>query len=306
MKLVPLRRLAGVALAAAAVLAGAAEAEIQVVTTTTDLASIAREVGGDRVDVLSLAVGYQDPHFVDAKPSYLLKLQRADLFAEVGMDLEIGWAPTLLSNARNPRILPGGPGFVDASQGIERLEVPTAADRSAGDIHAYGNPHYWLDPANGRRIAENLAAGLKRVDPAGAASYDAGLARFVARLDAALARWSEAAEPLAGVPVVAYHNLYPYFARRFGFRTVAFVEPKPGIPPSGRYVAELAERMKRDGVRIILTSTYYDPKTARLLAKLAGAEVVTLASSVGGVPEASDYVALFDENLKRLTDAAGR
>jgi ABC-type Zn uptake system ZnuABC Zn-binding protein ZnuA len=288
---------------AAVALAAPAGAAVQVVTTTTDLAAIAREVGGDRVEVLSLAAGQQDPHFVDAKPSFLLKLQKADLFVQVGMDLELGWAPTLLSNARNPRILPGGPGFVDASAGIERLEVPSAADRSAGDIHAYGNPHYWLDPRNGAVIARNLAEGLGRVDPAGAAAYEAGLAAFRSRLDTALARWRTAAAPLHDVPVVAYHNLYPYLARFVGFRTVAFVEPKPGIPPSGRYIAELAESMKRDGVRVVLTSTYYDAKTAKLLAGLAGARVVTLASSVEGVEAAGDYFALFDENLRRLAEA---
>jgi ABC-type Zn uptake system ZnuABC Zn-binding protein ZnuA len=284
----------------------AAAAKVKVVTTTTDLASIAREVGGERVEVTSIAAGFQDPHFVDAKPSFLLKLQRADLFVQVGMELEIGWAPTLLTNARNAGILPNGPGFVDASKGIERLEVPSAVDRSAGDIHPFGNPHYWLDPANGRQIAANIAAGLKRVDAAGAAAYDAGLAAFDAKLDAALERWAEVAKPLAGESVVAYHNLYPYLERRFGFRSVAFVEPKPGIPPSGKYVAELAETMKREGVRVILMSTFYDQKTAKLLAKLAGAEVVTLSSSVEGVPEAKDYVALFDENLRRLVAAVGR
>ena len=300
---VRLRRAARVALAVPFVLSAPLAAKIQVVTTTTDLASIAREVGGDRTEVVAIAAGFQDPHFVDAKPSFLIKLQKADLFVEVGMDLEIGWAPTLLSNARNGRILPGGAGFVDASQGVERLEVPSAVDRSAGDIHPFGNPHYWLDPANGKRIAANIAAGLKRVDPPGAAVYDANLAEFERRLEAALARWSGEAKALSGVPVVAYHNLYPYLERRFGFRSIAFVEPKPGIPPSGRYVAELAERMKREGVKVILMSTYYDQKTAKLLAKLSGAQIVTLSSSVEGVPEAPDYFALFDENLKRLLAA---
>jgi ABC-type Zn uptake system ZnuABC Zn-binding protein ZnuA len=298
----PIRAGAACALLLAAPLAGA----VRVVTTTTDLASIARAVGGERVEVTALAAGFQDPHFVDAKPSFLLRLQKADLFLQAGLELEAGWAPTLLANARNPKLLPGGPGFVDASTGIERLEVPTAADRSAGDIHPYGNPHYWLDPANGARIAANIAAGLKRVDGAGAAAYDAGYAAFARDLDAALARWTAAAQPLAGVPVVAYHNLFPYLQRRFGFRAVAFVEPKPGIPPSGRYLAELAETMRRDRVEVILTSTFYDQKTAKLLAQLAGAEVVTLASSVEGVPEATDYFALFDENLERLLAATAR
>lgn len=282
---------------------GRADAAVQVVTTTTDLAAIAREVGGDRVEVTSIAAGFQDPHFVDAKPSFLIKLQRADLFVEVGMELEVGWAPTLLANARNAGIAPGGPGFVDASQGVERLQIPGAADRSAGDIHPYGNPHYWLDPANGHVIADNVASGLKRVDPAGTAAYDTRLAAFHQKLGAALARWQERARPLAGLPVVTYHNSWPYFERRFGFRVIGFVEPKPGIPPSGKYVAELAETMKRDGIKIIVMSTFYDQKTANLLAKLSGARVVTLANSVDGLPEAKDYLALFDANLERLLAA---
>jgi len=280
-----------------------ARAKVQIVTTTADLAAIAREVGGDRVSVTSIAAGYQDPHFVDAKPSFLLKLQRADLFVEVGLELEVGWAPTLLGNARNSKILPGAPGFVDASVGIERLQIPNAADRGAGDIHPYGNPHYWLDPANGKRIAANIAAGLKRVDPAGAADYDTALQDFDSRLDAAIARWTEAAKPLAGVPVIAYHNSWPYFERRFGFKVSGFVEPKPGIPPSGKYVAELAETMKSQGAGIILMSTFYDQKTANLVSRLSGAKVVTLANSVDGLPEVKTYFDLFDTDLSRLLAA---
>jgi ABC-type Zn uptake system ZnuABC Zn-binding protein ZnuA len=292
-----------VAFSAASLAASPAAAAVRVVTTTTDLAAIVRGVGGDRVEVTAIAAGFQDPHFVDAKPSYLLQLQRADLFAQVGLELEIGWAPTLVGNARNPRILPGAPGFVDASAGIAPLQVATAADRGAGDIHPYGNPHYWLDPENGRRIAANLVAGLERVDPAGAAEYRRRLAEFDARLDAALARWRERAAPLAGLPVVAYHNSWPYFERRFGFRVVGFVEPKPGIPPSGKYVAELAEEMKRQGVRLILMSTFYDQKTAKLVANLSGARVVTLANSVEGLPEVESYFDLFEVNLSRLLAA---
>lgn len=299
--------LSGVACAVLFPIAGApAAATVRVVTTTTDLAAIAREVGGERVEVTSIAGGSQDPHFVDAKPSFLVKLQRADLFVQVGLELEAGWAPNLLANSRNAKIQPGGPGFVDASEGIERLQVPSAVDRSQGDIHPYGNPHYWLDPANGSAIAANIAAGLARVDPDRAADYEAGRTAFIARLDAALARWSERARPLAGLPVVAYHNSWPYLERRFGFRVVGFVEPKPGIPPSGRYVADLAESMKRDGVRLILMSTFYDQKTAALVARLSGAEVVTLANSVGGLSEATDYIGLFDANLERLLAAVGK
>jgi zinc/manganese transport system substrate-binding protein len=298
---VPLTAVA--AACATALTVAPAAAAVRVVTTTTDLAAIAREVGGDRVVVTAIAAGFQDPHFVDAKPSYLLQLQRADLFAQVGLELEIGWAPTLVGNARNPRILPGSPGFVDASAGISPLQVAAAADRGAGDIHPYGNPHYWLDPENGKQIAANLATGLERVDPAGAADYRRRRDEFVARLDRAIAGWRERAAPLAGLPVVAYHNSWPYFERRFGFRVVGFVEPKPGIPPSGKYVAELAEEMKRQGVRLILMSTFYDQKTAKLVAGLSGAKVVTLANSVEGFSEVKSYFNLFETNLARLLAA---
>lgn len=295
-----------VAALTSAALAAPAGAAVRVVTTTTDLASIAREVGGDRVEVDSIAEGFQDPHFVDAKPSFLLKLQRADLFVEVGLELEVGWAPTLLGNARNGNILPGAPGFVDASVGVVPLQVPSGLDRGAGDIHPYGNPHYWLDPANGRAIAANIAAGLSRVDPAGATVYEQRRQTFVARLDAAIADWLERAKPLAGLPVVAYHNSWPYFEQRFGFRVTGFVEPKPGIAPSGKYVAELADAMQRDQVGIILMSTFYNQKTANLVAKLSGAKVVTLANSVDGLPEVKSYFDLFEYNLSQLLAAVGK
>lgn len=281
-----------------------ATARIHVVTTTTDLAAIAREVGGEEVQVTAIAAGNQDPHFVDAKPSFVVQLQRADLFVAVGMELEAAWANNLLLNSRNGKIQRGGPGYVDASAGIHRLRVPTAADRTMGDIHPYGNPHYWLDPANGRVIAANIAAGLKRVDPAHAAAYDANLAAFDARLEEALARWQRLAAPLAGLPLVAYHDSWPYFQQRFGFDAVAFIEPKPGIPPSGKYIAELVAMMKQRGVGLILMSTFYNSKTAKLVAKESGATVVTLANSVDGLPGTADYFQLFDTNLKLLLDAS--
>ena len=297
---------AALAVAAAFALPGAVRAgKLQVVTTTTDLAAIAAAVAGDLAEVTAIAAGDQDPHFVDAKPSYLVRLQRADLFVQVGLELELGWAPNLLTNSRNARIQPGGDGFVDASAGIVPLQVPTAADRTLGDIHPFGNPHYWLDPANGHLVARNVAAGLKRVDPGHAADYDARLAAFERRLDEALARWQKQAAPLAGVPVVAYHNAFPYLEQRFGFKVVGFVEPKPGIPPSGRYIAELVEAMKGQNVKLILTAPYYDQKTARLVAQQSGAAIATLAPSVGGVEGADDYLALFDVDLARLLAALG-
>ncbi|MCH7664663.1 MAG: zinc ABC transporter substrate-binding protein [Acidobacteria bacterium] len=279
-------------------------AELNVVATTTDLGSIAREIAGDLAKVTSIAKGYQDPHFIDAKPSYLVRLQRADLFVLVGMDLERGWAPNLLMNSRNAKIQRGGAGYVDASEGVDKLQIPVAADRTMGDIHPYGNPHYWLDPANGRIIAANIAAGLIRVDPAHAQEYEANLRAFLARLEAALARWAEDAAALEGLAVVAYHDSWPYFEQRFGFEAVAFVEPKPGIPPSGRYIAALVEEMKSRRISIILMTSFYSSKTARLIARQSGATLVTLGQSVDGIDGADDYFSLFDTNLSLLLQAA--
>ncbi|MFN7974179.1 MAG: metal ABC transporter substrate-binding protein [Acidobacteriota bacterium] len=283
--------------------ASGALAKVSVVTTTTDLRAIAQAVGGANVDVTSIAAGNQDPHFVDAKPSFLVKLGKADLFVAVGMELETGWAPGLLTNARNAKIQPGNPGYVDASEGIAKLQVPTAADRTMGDIHPYGNPHYWLDPGNGKIIAKNIAEGLKRVDGAHAADYDANLAAFGAKLDEGLKRWAAAAAPLKDVPVIAYHNSWPYFEQRFGFKIAGFVEPKPGIPPSGKYLADLMATMKSQGIHLILMSPFYDAKTADLVAKETGASVVTLAPSVDGIAGTEDFIKLFDVDMKLLVDA---
>ena len=278
-------------------------AKVNVVTTTTDLAAIAREIGGDLATVDAIAVGHQDPHFVDAKPSFLVKLRKADLFVEVGLELEVGWAPNLLLNARNTAVQKGNPGNVDGSAGIAPLQIPTAADRTSGDIHPFGNPHYWLDPSNGKIIARNIAEGFKRVDAANAAAYDKNLADFDARLDAAIARWQTEAAPLRGLPIVAYHDSWPYFEKRFGFDVRAFVEPKPGIPPSGRYITDLVAQMKKEGIGIIVMAPYYNGKTGELVARESGAKLVTLATSVGGVEGADDYFELFDTNLRLLLAA---
>ena len=279
-------------------------AKLNVVTTTTDLASIAREIAGPLANVASIARGYQDPHFVDAKPSYLVKLQRADLFVLVGMDLERGWAPNLLTNSRNAKIQKGASGYVDASVGVVKLQVPSGADRSMGDIHPFGNPHYWLDPSNATIIARNIAGGLKRVDPGNAAEYDRNLAAFGARLDAALRHWAEKAAPLRGLPIVAYHDSWPYFEQRFGLEVVAFVESKPGISPSGRYIAELVKTMRTQEIGILLMTSFYNTKTANLVSKQSGATVVTLGQSVGGVEGADDYFSLFETNIELLLRAA--
>jgi len=285
---------------AVAVLAAPLAATVSVVTTTEDLAAIAREVGGDRVKVESIARGDEDPHFVNAKPSYMLKLRKADLWVEVGLELEIGWAPLLVQGARNGRIQRGSPGFVDASIGVRTLEVPTVATRAEGDVHPYGNPHYWLDPANGIVIARNIAEGLKRVDPAGREAYEANLRSFAERIQARMAQWQGDLAPYEGAKVVSYHRAWPYFEDRFGIRFVDELEPKPGIPPSPRHIARLTDRMKTEEIGVIVYGPYYNPKPVRELARRVGAEAVPLPLSVGGAQGVETYFDLFDHLVAQM------
>lgn len=282
-----------------------AEERLYVVTTTQDLASIAAEIGGDRVKTEPLSRGYQDPHFVDAKPSFLVKLRKADLFVEVGRDLEIGWAPGLLQNARNSKILPGGSGFVDASKGVSLLEIPTTVSRSEGDIHALGNPHYWLDPENGLVIAANIRDALSRIAPADRATFGKRYADFEARLKPRLEDWKKAALAmgLQGANVVSYHRSWPYFAKAFGCDVIDFVEPKPGVPPSPKHTQGLIATMKARQVKLLIVEPYFDPKLPRQIARETGAALVILPPSVGAVPQATDYFALFDTQLDLLRRA---
>jgi len=279
--------------------------KLAVVTTTQDLAAITAEIGGDRVNVESLARGYQDPHFVDAKPSFLVKLRRADLFIEVGRDLEIGWAPGLLQSARNPKILPGGAGFVDASLGVSLLELPTNVSRSEGDVHPLGNPHYWLDPENGLVIAANIRDALSRISPADRAAFEKRYADFEAKLAQRLDGWKKAAAAmgLSGAKVVSYHRSWPYFAHAFGFDVVDFVEPKPGVPPSPKHTQDLIASMKSRRVRLLIVEPYFDAKLPQQIARETGATLVVLPPSVGAAPQATDYFALFDVQMDLLKRA---
>src|SRR5215470_5419846 len=201
---------------------------IKVVTTIPDLKSITEFVGGDKVSVSSIATGYQNPHFVDPKPSYIISLSGADLFVTIGLDLEIGWSPQLLSSSRNTKIQKGAAGYVDASVNIPLMQVPNAANRAEGDIHIYGNPHYWLDPMNGKIIARNIADGLERIDPSNRSFYETNLANFDNQIDAKMKDWLAKMAPFRGTKIVAYHNEWVYFETRFGLKIVDFMEPKPG------------------------------------------------------------------------------
>ena len=294
-------------LAALAVVApGASAAPLRVITTTEDLASLVREVGGDRVAVEAIARGYQDPHFVEAKPSFILKLNRAELLVVVGRELEAGWLPPLVQQSRNAKIQPGAPGHLDASQGARVLDVPTGPiTRAMGDVHPQGNPHYWLDPANGRRIAQAIQAKLSALRPADASYFASRYADFDRRLAAAEKRWDASMAPFRGATVVTYHRSWSNLVDRFGLQVIGFVEPRPGVPPSPAHTFALMQEMKRAGVKALLVEPYFDLKTPNSIARETGSKVVVLPPSVGGVPQAGSYIALFDHLVGLLAGALG-
>jgi len=298
-----------VAIAAGAIVcaatSAAATAPLRVVTTTEDLAAIARDVGGDFVDVEALARGYQDPHFVDAKPSYLVKLSKADLFVQVGRELEVGWVPALVNNARNPKIAPGGKGFVDASANVRMLEVPSNVTRAAGDVHPYGNPHYWLAPVNGALVAATLRDAFAAAAPAHAADFASRAADFERRLTEKRALWAEKAKAtgLTGATVVTYHRSWPYFAEAFGCEVVDFVEPRPGVPPTPAHIQALEDLMRMRSVKLLIVEPYFDVKLPEKIARDTGATLVILPSSVGAEPAIKTYFDLFDRQLEILEAA---
>jgi zinc/manganese transport system substrate-binding protein len=281
-----------------------ASAGLNVVTTTEDLAALAREVGGDKVKVEAMGRGYQDPHFVEAKPSFILKLHAADLLVLVGRELEIGWLPPLMQQCRNAKAQLGASGYLDASLTALILEIPTGEiTRAMGDVHPQGNPHYWLDPENGRRIAKAIEQRLAQLDSADAAYFAARYADFDSRLAQAEKRWDALMAPHKGLKIVTYHSSWPNFADRFGLKVVGYVEPRPGIPPSPGHTIDLIQEMKRDGVKILLVEPYFDLKTPNAVSRETGAKVLVMSPSVGGVPEVTDYIKLFDYDLNLLTTA---
>ena len=293
-------------LAAVAALASARTARpaVNVVASTEDLADLTRQVGGERVKVESIARGYQDPHFVEAKPSFILKLAKADLLVVVGRELEVGWLPPLVQQSRNSRIQPGADGYLDASLTAKILEIPTGQiTRAMGDVHPLGNPHYWLDPGNGRSIAKAIADKLARMAPADASFFAARYADFDQRLAAAEKRWDAMMAPYKGLKVVTYHRSWPNFTDRFGLEVIGYVEPRPGIPPSPGHIFDLIAEMKRQGVKILIVEPYFDLKTPTMVGRETGARVLVLPPSVGGEKAITDYIALFDYDLKLLVAA---
>src|SRR6187455_51865 len=283
-----------------------AHAQLKVVTSTTDLYDIAKAVGGNKITATHIGEGYQDPHFIEAKPSFVLQLRNADVWAFVGLDLEIGWMPLLLDGARNPKIRLGGSGYVDASKAIRVLDTPQGnVDRSMGDVHPLGNPHYWLDPENGRRIARLFKAKFSELDPKNAAVYDANTRAFEAKLNAAESAWAGDLATIRGKPIVAWHTSWRYFADYNKVNIVAFMEPKPGVPPSPSHLYQVIQTVKRTGAKAIIMEPFYDRKVADLVAKQTGIKVLILPPSVGGLRGApvNDYVSLMKYDVSQLAAA---
>ena len=294
-----------IALALGTFAAPAAQAKkLNVVTSTSDMAALASEVGGDHITVESIAKGYQDPHFVEAKPSFLLKLRKADLLIAVGLDLEIGWLPPLITQSGNPRIQVGAPGYLDASQFAEILDKPTGTiTRAMGDVHPLGNPHYWLDPDNGRRIARGIAGKLSELDPQDASYFQQRFQDFDKRLTEAEKKWEAEMAPYHGYKVVTYHSSWSNFAKHFGIVIAGYIEPRPGIPPTPQHTLEIINLIKRENVKVVIVEPYFDLKTPNSIGAATGAKVLVVLPSVGGEKQVTDYFKLFDYDIGLLTRA---
>lgn len=279
-------------------------AKLRVVTTTTDLKWLTEAVGGDLVSVESFSTGDQDIHFVEPRPSMVMKLKRADALVRTGLDLDM-WADSLLGATRNGKVVYGAPGYVDTSVGVELLQIPTGkVDAAMGDLHIYGNPHYWLDPANAAVITKNILDGLVRNDPKNEAAFTENRKRLLADLDVKLKEWEGKATALKGIKLVTYHNSWVYFAKRFNMELFGNIEPKPGLPPSPSHLERLISMMKEDRVPIIMVETYYPLHGPKMVAEKTGARLVVVPSSVGGLPGIKGYFDVFDYVLDHLVDAA--
>jgi len=281
-------------------------ADLKVATSLSDLASVAEFVGGKHVKVVSLCKGYQDPHFVPAKPSLMKAIQDADIFISVGLELDSGWLPLVLPGSRNPKIQPGAKGFVDASEGVTVLDKPSGTvSRAEGDVHPLGNPHYYADPKNLEIVADHLARVFAEQDPANAKEYETNAKAFNVRMEKNLKNWTGSLERFKNAKIVPYHKNLDYLLKRFGLGLFATVEPKPGIPPSPRYLTETAEAMKAAGVKVVLYQPYYDVDTAKAVAAKADGTAYEIPNEVGGVPEAKDVFSKFDFIVSTLVKALG-
>ncbi|MDI6808071.1 MAG: metal ABC transporter substrate-binding protein [Candidatus Eisenbacteria bacterium] len=292
-------------ISAAALTAGVAhgDSRLRIVTTTSDMADFARNIGMDRVVVTSLSRGDQDPHAVEPRPSMVVQLKKTNLLIRVGMDLD-QWVESLIDAARNPSVMEGAKGYLDASLPIVKLEIPEGRiDSRMGDIHIYGNPHYWISPENAKPILSSILAKMCEISPSNADYFRKNHEEYAKRLDAAIHRWKERLKPYRGAKIVAYHNSWPYFAQCFGLVIVGFVEPKPGIPPTPSHIASLVGKMKAENVRVIVMEPYFNLRTAQSIASKAAARVAVLAPSVGGLEGTDTYIDLLDNDIARLTDA---
>ncbi|TMA24598.1 MAG: zinc ABC transporter substrate-binding protein [Deltaproteobacteria bacterium] len=298
--------LAVILAAALLIAARSADAKLDVVATTPDLGAVAMAVGGDKVSVLALAKPTEDPHFVDARPSHVVKLNRADALIEGGAELEIGWLPPLLEGARNPKIAAGAPGRIVASEGIQLVDVPASVDRSKGDLHALGNPHFMLDPLNAKVVATHIADAFCRLDAPDCTTYRANLSRFTASIDRKMQDWGATLAPFAGSEIVTYHVSWRYFAQRFDLKTDTFLEPKPGIPPSPPHLAEVIGKMNAEHIRAILVEPFQQRKVADAVASHTGASIAPVAQFPGAFPGTdNDYIALVDADVKAIAQALG-
>src|SRR6184192_337305 len=305
MKTTMTNKTAALALGAITFISAQSTAQIRVVATTPDLASVAREIGGDRVNVVALAKPTEDAHFVDAKPSFIVTLNRADALIEGGAELELGWLPPLLENSRNSKIGAGAPGRIVASDGIRLLEIPTSFDRSKGDIHSLGNPHFMIDPAAAKVVARNIASHFAALDPRNAATYNANLARFNSRIDTKLADWQKQLAPYRGAKIVTYHRDFIYLAQRFGFTIVDELEPKPGIAPSPSHLAQVIGEMRRDNAKVILVQPFQNRKTAETVARQTGASVLDTPQQPGAVRNTTTYFDMLDNLVRALGTGLG-
>ncbi len=284
--------------------AAPAFADLKVATSLTDLASVAQFVGGTHVTAQSLCRGYEDPHFVPAKPSLMKAIQHADVFISTGLELDAGWLPLVLPGSRNPKIQPGAKGFVDASDGVQVLEKPSGTvSRAEGDVHPLGNPHYYADPKALEVVADHLAEVFSRLDPPNAAAYAANAQAFDKRMEASLAKWKQQLAPYQGASVLTYHRNFVYFADRFGLKLFGTVEPKPGIPPSPKYLSDLSDRMKSGSVKVVLYQPYYNADPCNQVAKRVGGVAVKIATECGGVPGTDDVFSKFDVLVSSIAGA---
>ena len=286
-----------------AALTGTARAKLNVVATLADYAAIAREIGGEHVDITSMAKPTEDPHFVDARPSFVVKLRSADILIEGGAELETGWLPPLLQTARNSKLETGAVGRVQASEGIRLLDVPATLSRAAGDVHASGNPHFMVDPIIAKAVAAHIAHAFSAADPANADSYAANDKKFETTIDAKLQEWGKALLPFRGQHLAAYHDDWLYFAHRFGFDVDVFLEPKPGVPPSPSHLAEVIGKIKAEKIKAIIVEPYHNRKIATKVASSTGAHVVDAAQYPDGLPNTATYVELIDVLVTRLATA---